>query len=77
MEKSNIIFVETHSSNMQLVISDIAFSLGVAPATARVQKWFKEYSSFVYDLTNGNLLFFKSRYAGYWEMDKCLFDYKK
>jgi hypothetical protein len=77
MEKSNITFVETHSSNMNSVISDIALVIGVAPATVKVQKWFQDYSSFVYDKTNGNLLFFKGRYAGYWEMDKSLFDYKK
>ncbi len=77
MEKSNILLVETHSTNINLVISDIALVIGVAPATVKVQKWFQEYSLFVYDKNNGNLLFFKSRYAGYWDMDKNLFDYKK
>ncbi len=77
MEKSNIVLVESHTSNLNLVISDIALIIGVATATVKVQKWFQEYSSFVYDSKNGNLVFFKSRYAGYWEMDKNLLDYKK
>jgi len=77
MEESNIVLIESHTSNMNGVISDIGKIVGVSPATLKVKKWFEEYSSFVYDKNNGNLLFYKSRYAGYWEMDKALVDYKK
>lgn len=75
--KPSIVFVETHITNMNSVISEIAMNIGVPLATARVQKWFQEYSAFTYDSYNGNLLFYKTRYAGYWEMDKNVIDYKK
>jgi hypothetical protein len=77
MEKSNIVYVESHTSNINIIITEIGKIIGVAPATVKVQKWFQEYSAFVYDSTNGNLLFFKSRYAGYWDADKLIIDYKK
>jgi hypothetical protein len=77
MKKSNIVYVESHTSNMGSIIQDIALIYGVNPATNKVQKWFNEYSAFVYDSETGNILFYKSRYAGYWDTDKNIYDYKK
>ncbi len=77
MKDSNIVYVECHTTNMTSVIQDIALIYGVSPATVKVQKWFNDYSSFVYDLKTANILFYKARYAGYWEADKNINDYKK
>ena len=75
--ESSIVYVECHTTNKNTVISDIAFNLGVSAANVKVKKWFDEYSAFVYDKDRGNLLFYKSRYAGYWEEDKSILTYKK
>ena len=77
MDKCDIKYVETHITNINEVISDIAMMCGVSPATMIVQKWFKEYSAFAYDSKACNILFFKSRFAGHWDMDKNLLQYKK
>ena len=77
MENNNIVYVETHITNINSVISDIALIYGVSPATVITNKWFKEYSAFVYDSQTANLLFYKSRFSGNWEMDKNILQYKK
>lgn len=77
IEKSNIILVETHTTNINSVITDISKILGVNIGTIKVQKWFQDYSAFVYDIQTGGLLFYKSRHVGYWESDPNILEYKK
>jgi hypothetical protein len=76
MEKSNIIFVETHIVDKNIIINNVARKYGVQTAMGVVNKWFETYSAFVYDANNGELLFFKSRYMGTWENDPIIFQYR-
>lgn len=71
-----IVYVETHLNLKNSVIGDVALVNGVNPATVKVNEWFNKYSAFVYDKTSGDLVFYKSRYAGYWENDSNLEKYK-
>ncbi len=74
---SPICLVETHLVNIGKVIKDIGLQIGVNPATFQVQKWYNDYAAFVYDRSNGKLLFCKSHYAGYWEQTPNILDYRK
>lgn len=69
MGKANIVLVETNQSNINHVIADIGIHIGVHYATTQVKKWFDDYTSFVYDVDSGDLLFYFKRYTGYWEAD--------
>ncbi len=72
-----IVYVETHNIKMKNdIIADIGCIIGVNNATVLVNNWYTNYSSFVYDKTTGDLIFSKSRYAGYWENSHNLDKYK-
>lgn len=70
MEKC-IAYVESHSCDKNQIINDIAMNgnIGASIATNRVNTWLQNYSAFIYDRSNGNLLMYNLRTRGYWEVD--------
>jgi hypothetical protein len=75
----NIGFVETHISDRNKIINDIAVvtDMGNHMAGNLVNKWFEDFSSFIYDKTNGELIAYLYRTRGYWEVNaKNLMNYK-
>lgn len=76
-EKSEIVYVETHDYNKKNdVVRDLSIHLGVHIAGAKVNQYYEDYSDFVYDKKNGNVLFFKTRYMGTWQSSPSITDYK-
>ena len=62
-----IVYINTNVDSKDNVIKHIAKEFGINRATGLVNNWYEEYSEVAYDSTNLNLVFFKKRYAGYWE----------
>jgi hypothetical protein len=72
-----LVFVETHDTNLEEVIKDLSQFYGYYPAKNIIDGWVKDYASFCYDSTSGELLFTKSRTQPYWQITEKLNKYKK
>lgn len=76
--KNDIVYVETHTTPRNLIITQVAQKEGINTATVKVNKWFEDNSAFVYDVSAGDLLFSKSRFNANWEDNThVLIKYKK
>lgn len=65
-----IVYVNANVDSKENLIKKIGNDFGIGRATALVNNWYETYSEFVYESSNAELIFFKKRYAGYWESDK-------
>lgn len=74
MEKieSNICYVNSHTDDKQIIANIVAKNqnIGIYIAQMKVDKWFSDFSEFVFDTQTGNLLFYHLKTRGYWEIVK-------
>ena len=70
MEKSDILYVESHRIDLLKVAKSISMNMLIAETIAVniVKNYIKEYSAFVIDTRNGMLLSYIKRCNGYWEI---------
>jgi hypothetical protein len=65
-----VVYINTNVDSKDKVIKIIAKEFGIGRTTSIVDNWYEKYSEVLYDEKTLNLVFFKNRYAGYWESDK-------
>ncbi len=63
---STLMYVETHITPKNNVINDLSLSIGSGSAVNIVNSWYEKNSAFVYDRVSADIIFSKSRFAGYW-----------
>lgn len=71
LTKSNVMLVNTHSSDRQIIANNVAKAqnLGIYVAQSIVNRWFDDYSEFFYDKESGLILFYHLKTRGYWEIN--------
>ncbi len=72
-----LVYVESHDTNIEDIIKDMSSTVGYYNAKSIVDNWIKEYSSFCYESTTGELLFTQMRSQGYWMAHNSIEKYKK
>ena len=56
--KNNIIFVESHTTPKQFLLEEISKTKGIGTATQLVNKWYEDYTAFLFDTTTCDLLYY-------------------
>jgi hypothetical protein len=67
--KNNIIYVESHTTPKEVLIQEVSKSKGTTTATILVNKWYEEYSAFVFDTSIGDVLYMLDRFRGAWSIN--------
>ena len=67
--KNNIIYVESHTTPKDVLIREVSKTKGVSIATNLVNKWYEEYSAFLFDTSIGDNICFLDRFRGSWSIN--------
>jgi hypothetical protein len=76
--KNNILFIESHTTPKAILLNEISKTKGIGTATQTVNKWYEDYSAFLFDTTTGEILYMLDRYRGAWTVNmQNIMKYKK
>jgi hypothetical protein len=67
--KNNIIYVESHTTPKNLILQEVSKTKGISLATQIVNKWYEDYSSFLFDTSICDVLYMLDRYRGAWSIN--------
>jgi hypothetical protein len=67
--ENNIIYVESHTTPRNTLIQEVAKSKGIPLATIIVNKWFEDYSAFLFDTNISDNLYTLDRFRGTWNLN--------
>ena len=67
--KNNIIFVESHTTPKEVLAHELSKTRGIGTATQMVNKWYEDYSAFLFDTTTCEVLYMLDRYRGAWAVN--------